>query len=346
MTTPKLVTIGLPTWKRLKYLPHVLKKIEARDKANSLLGRTKFEAITPQSSARYMLHALTRLLARPYKQKRPPSKSVAILVLLSTRPTLTEDEKISVRHLEHYLGKYDRYLVGPPDSPIRLEGFRIKSFPGKFFGSVTAINHIMYAPLFFKAFEDYRYIFVYHLDSLVFSDQMEKWCKTDLDYIGAPWMQCPDYPWVTKPRVGNTGFGMMKVESALKVLYNRYRQDPGTYWLDMFTRNSQRVRPIVQLLRKLQPLFPRSKIVNSPVFEWDIMQDPGPNSRMSDLFWSDKAVSYLPEYKVASLEQGLEFAFEGGPRTCFEMNGGKMPFGCHAWARYDRSFWEPHLLRS
>ena len=291
-----------------------------------------------------MLKTLSRLLARPYKLKRPPSKKVAILVLLSTRPTLTEDEKLSVRHLDHYLGKHDRYLVGPPDSPIRLEGFRIKSLPSKFFGSVIAINHLMYTPLFFKAFEDYRYIFIYHLDSLVLSDQMEKWCKTGLDYIGAPWIPTPDFPWVTKARVGNTGFGMMKVESALKVLYNRYQREPNTYWLDMFTRNSRRVRPIVQLLRKLQPYFPRSKIVIGLVTEWDKMQDPASYGRHSDLFWSDRAVSYLPEYKVASLEQGLEFAFEGAPRKCFEMNGGKMPFGCHAWARYDRSFWEPFLL--
>jgi GT2 family glycosyltransferase len=31
MTTPKLVTIGLPMWKRLEYLPHILKIIEAQD---------------------------------------------------------------------------------------------------------------------------------------------------------------------------------------------------------------------------------------------------------------------------------------------------------------------------
>ena len=54
---------------------------------------------------------------------------------------------------------------------------------------------------------------------------------------------------------------------------------------------------------------------------------------------------YLPEFKVASLEQGLRFAFEASPRTCFEMNGGRLPFGCHAWGRYDREFWTPHLLR-
>lgn len=291
-----------------------------------------------------MLHALTRLVARPYRQKRPPTKTVAILVLLSSRPSLTEDEEISLRHLEHYLGKYDRYLVGPPGSPIRRKGFRIKTLPEKFFGSAVANNHMMFTPAFYKAFKEYRYIFFYHLDSLVFSDQMEKWCKADLDYIGAPWIRCSDAPWVVKERVGNTGFGMMKVESALKVLYNRYQKEPNTYWLDMFTRNSRRVRPIVQVLRKLQPHFPRSRIVNTLVSEWDKMQDPIPNNRVDDIFFSDRAVTYYPEYKIASLEQGLEFAFEVAPRKCFEMNGGKMPFGCHAWQRYDRGFWEPFLM--
>lgn len=291
-----------------------------------------------------MIRAFTRLLARPYEQKTPPSKDVAILVLLSDRPALTKDEKISVRHLERHLGKYDKYLVAPPDSPIRIDGFRVKNFPGKFFGSGIAINHLHFAPMFYKAFADYRYIMIYHLDSLVFSDQIERWCQTDVDYIGAPWIPCADSPWVTEPRVGNTGFGMMKVETSLKVLYNRYRREPATYWLDMFTRNSRRVRPIVQLLRKLQPRFPRSRIVNRLVVEWDQMQDPGLHNRNGDVFWSDRAVFYLPEYKVASLEQGLEFAFEVAPRKCFEMNGGKIPFGCHAWARYDRGFWEPFLL--
>ena len=291
-----------------------------------------------------MLDALVRLLAPPYKQKRPPSKNVAILVPLSRRPTLTEDEKISLRHLERYLGKYDKFLLAPPGSPIRIKGFRIKTLPGKFFGSVAAGNHLMYTPRFFKDFADYRYIFFYHLDSLVFSDQVERWCNTDVDYIGAPWVKCPEFPWVTKERVGNTGFGMMKVESALKVLYNRYRQEPNTYWLDMFTRNSPRTRPIVQLLKKLRPHLPRSKMVNALLVEWEKMQDPAPYGRNDDIFFSDRAISYLPEYKVASLEQGLEFAFEGAPRKCFEMNGGKMPFGCHAWGRYDRSFWEPFLL--
>ena len=49
-------------------------------------------------------------------------------------------------------------------------------------------------------------------------------------------------------------------------------------------------------------------------------------------------------FKVASLEEGLRFAFEVSPKTCYEMNGGKLPFGCHAWAKYDPEFWKAHLV--
>ena len=36
---------------------------------------------------------------------------------------------------------------------------------------------------------------------------------------------------------------------------------------------------------------------------------------------------------------------EVSPRLCFERNHRQLPFGCHAWARYDGAFWEPHLLK-
>ena len=64
-----------------------------------------------------------------------------------------------------------------------------------------------------------------------------------------------------------------------------------------------------------------------------------------DMFFSDQAKNYYPEFTIAPFDVGLRFAFEVVPSLCFEMNGGKFPFGCHAWARYDRKFWEPYLLK-
>src|SRR5690606_7208876 len=42
-----------------------------------------------------------------------PQKLVAVVVPASDRAELTADEEISLRHLLHFLGDYDRYLVLP-----------------------------------------------------------------------------------------------------------------------------------------------------------------------------------------------------------------------------------------
>src|SRR5205823_4073116 len=139
---------------------------------------------------------------------------------------LSDDEKISMRHLCRFFANYDKFLIAPKGLPVHFEGFEVKEFPKKFFGSAAAYNRLTYALFFYRAFENYEFVFFYHLDSLAFSDQLEQWCRTDLDYIGAPWLHCEDTPWVQEPRVGNGGFTLVRVEAALKVLTNRYRMEP------------------------------------------------------------------------------------------------------------------------
>jgi hypothetical protein len=291
-----------------------------------------------------MLRFLTHLVVRPYKAKRPPSKTVAIVVPMSARAELLPEEEVSIRHLRHFLGGYDKYLVTPPGIFTPREGFKMLRFHRKFFGSAAAHNRLLMWPGFYRTFLDYEYILIYHLDSLVLSDEITPWCRVGLDYIGAPWLPCPDTPWVKEVQVGNGGFTLMKVESVLKVLHNRYRKEPATYWSDILTRNRTRLRLLFRLLEWLAPRFPRSRIINRPLEDWRITEKPEIHGRNNDFFWSFDAARYLPEFKVGAVEEGLRFAFEAAPRMCFELNQHKLPFGCHAWAKFDPDFWAPHLL--
>jgi hypothetical protein len=43
------------------------------------------------------------------------------------------------------------------------------------------------------------------------------------------------------------------------------------------------------------------------------------------------------------LKDALEFAFERYPRKCFKLNNHNLPFGVHAWEKYDKSFWLNHV---
>jgi hypothetical protein len=269
---------------------------------------------------------------------------VAIVVPLSARNELLPEEEVSLRHLQHFLGGYDKYFVAPPDVSVPQNGFKILSFDRKFFGSAAAHNRMLLWPGFYQAFEDYEFILIYHLDSLVFSDDVPQWCQRGFDYIGAPWLPCSDTPWVKEARVGNGGFTLMRVETVLKVLHNRYRAEPATYWLDIIMRNSFRFGLLFRILERLQRLFPHSRLINRPLEDLRKSEKPEIHGCNNDFFWSFQAAKYLPEFRIASVEEGLRFAFEAAPRLCFELAGGRMPFGCHAWTKFDRNFWEPHIL--
>jgi hypothetical protein len=287
--------------------------------------------------ARKMLGALTRLFVRPYEQRQPPSAKVAIAVPLSLRRDLLPDEEISLLHLCHFLGRYDKFLIAPAGTTVERHGFKTIYFPKKFFGSMAANSNLMYRPRYYEAFRDYEYILIYHLDALVFSDDLMEWCDAGWDYIGAPWVPCSDAPWVREPAVGNGGFTLMKVESCLRVLYNRYQHDPLAYWADLLICNRHRLNPVFKFLETLTRLFPRARPL-----DWALRRES--SEVANDLFWAFYAARFLPDFRVAPVKDGLRFAFEAAPRMCFELNRQQLPFGCHAWARYDRAFWEPYLL--
>jgi hypothetical protein len=79
---------------------------------------------------------------------------------------------------------------------------------------------------------------------------------------------------------------------------------------------------------------------------WDIWSNARGRSKLiEDRFWSWKGNLYYPEFKIAPVSEALKFAFEIAPRKCLTLNHGQLPFGAHAWFRYDREFWEPYLLK-
>jgi hypothetical protein len=63
-----------------------------------------------------------------------------------------------------------------------------------------------------------------------------------------------------------------------------------------------------------------------------------------DYFWAYEAGRYVKEFRIPQPSEALDFSFETAPRYCLAANSGRMPFGCHAWTKYDRAFWEPFLL--
>lgn len=271
------------------------------------------------------------------------SSSVAIVVPMY-KQVLDTDERISYRHLIHFLGRFDKYLVSPESLGVALEGFGVKRFRDEFFHSTATYSALLISPEFYRAFAHYKYILVYQLDSLVFSDKLLDWCAKDLDYVGAPWFSEDGVDFVEESAVGNGGLSLRKIESFLKVL-----EAPGAAAeLDKYRDAMCAALPWYSRPFCL-PYKLRKRLSLSVAKRRDILSETGrvpPGKRLNeDCFWSFKASDYCPDFRIASVRDGLRFSFEMAPRRCFERNGGHLPFGCHAWNRYDREFWEPFLLK-
>ena len=286
-----------------------------------------------------VISEISRGLRRTFSRPKEPKKHVAVVVPWSNREIFTSDEKVSLRHLFHYLQGHEKYLLVPRGYRIVVPGFQVVQVPRRYFGSASNHDRLLYKVWFYKKFSRFEFILFYHLDSLVISHDILKWCSLDFDYIGAPWIKCDDSPWVDVPRVGNGGLSMLRVDRAISVLANRARMDPHSIifqWFGEFCPSW-----FVHIFRLFRC---RVRVVDRLLDEWEQSQCPTNYGRGNDHFWSDRAVNYLHEFRVATLEEGLQFGFEVSPRTCFEMAGRKMPFGCHAWGKYDREFWRPFLL--
>lgn len=61
---------------------------------------------------------------------------------------------------------------------------------------------------------------------------------------------------------------------------------------------------------------------------------------IEDVFW---ASCEGENFNVAPINIALKFAFECDVQECYALNGRKLPFGCHAWEKYDYDFWKPYI---
>jgi hypothetical protein len=63
-------------------------------------------------------------------------------------------------------------------------------------------------------------------------------------------------------------------------------------------------------------------------------------TKNEDFFWCYIIATLNPFYRIAKANEALSFAFELEPSRCFEQVGNILPFGCHAWEKYEPEFWK------
>lgn len=253
------------------------------------------------------------------------------------RTTLTAAERFSVRTTISVMASHDIYLAGPAslrgqfDWLVDARGLTLPyvSLPDAYFTSITAYNRLLMSRVFYQAFSDYRYVLVSQTDALTLSDELDAWCARGYSYVGAPWYV--GYTTPVRPLrlmgVGNGGFSLRCVPDFLKVLSRPrvFRNPLMEHWPGSWKSNTFR------FLRDYHSLVLANRQFNINVNE--------------DVFWGMFVARQCTFFRVAPIDEAVSFAFEAHPDFMFLRNGRSLPFGCHAWERYDRDFWLPAFAR-
>lgn len=256
------------------------------------------------------------------------------------KDTMTEMERVSFTRCCKVLGKYPVSLVTPAGMDIsafrevaaRFPSVRLEQvgFDASFFKSVQGYNQLMLSKLFYEAFRGFEYMLVYQLDAYVFRDELAEWCSMGYDYIGAPWFR-KVWKFQSSTRLwaaGNGGFSLRKVEACLRILNYEGKFKPCSAWFHF--HNS-----VVLKLKKLP-----FRVLKSLPYGNTVDFYVAVNRQTEDMFWAmDVAESYVP-FRIAPPQEAVRFAFECHPSYLYKLNDGQLPFGCHAWNRYEPSFWK------
>lgn len=94
-------------------------------------------------------------MKRIIRKSGRPTKLVAVVTPVHRLP-LTADENISLRHLQHYLGEYDRIMIAPSSLTLDFPGFQLIRFADAYFRGIAGYNRLMVSPVFYEAFRDYE----------------------------------------------------------------------------------------------------------------------------------------------------------------------------------------------
>jgi len=264
-----------------------------------------------------------------------PTKRAAVVIPLY-KQSLTESEEFSFKNTLSVLSKHDLYVI----CPKRIKGhisrlmdekhlnFVVEYFSDNFFTGINGYNYLLMSIDFYRRFASYDYILIVQTDGLVFSDQLEKWCDHNYSFIGAPW-----FHGLTRPSrpfsllgVGNGGFSLRKVSDCLTIISSPKYRPPKN------ERVSLRIPELLLLRGFIKKALSFS--FSFPPIRLDINED---------IFWGVIVPKRCSSFAVPRPEAAVSFAFEAAPEYLFKLNNYQLPFGCHAWERYNPRFWRDTL---
>ena len=171
----------------------------------------------------------------------------------------------------------------------------------------------------------------------MFRDELEYWCKQEYDYLGAPWFEgygsCNENSNLLE-YCGNGGFSLRNIAKICKLLLQKHCVAKKISTIYREKRNKNFIINVINYpIVILCWVFQKERFVSV----WQTS-----NSNEDDLI-TNTARKIYPDFKVATAEEAIPFAFECNPEVLYKINNNKLPFGCHAFKKYGWDFWKEYI---
>lgn len=278
---------------------------------------------------------------------------IAAVVIPVYKSGMDEQELISFTQVCKILKNYPIIVVCPVG--LNLSAYYdiypkllAEYFEPVYFNDIASYNQLLLSCSFYSRLKKYKYILIYQLDAFVFRDELEYWCSQGYDYIGAPIFEHYDESIIDSKvlMVGNGGFSLRKVKKCLLGL---------KYLRIIDIKNNKDINKKNKFFLLLKELCNFFSDRNQPIHyiktfkdNEDVLWSFYLNKELEAIIYSNTIFSPLLKqiirlFKIASIEAAAKFSFECNPSLLYKLNNNELPFGCHAWWRYDLGFWEPHI---
>ncbi len=256
------------------------------------------------------------------------------------KPEISEYEEISLSRALEVFGEYPIILACPDNLDINVyreianrykKAVAFENFDDLFFKNLDGYNKLMLSSGFYERFQQYEYILIYQLDCYVFRDELKKWGQTGYDYIGAPWLHNDRRQWWTLKN---------RIKYKLKQYYRRCLNKENTISFGFYKVGNggfslRKVQTFIDVIKKFDGTRRLERYRNAN----------GNYLYAEDVFWGCEVNRYWRNIRIPSYRKALKFAFDMNPSLGYELNDNQLPFGCHAWYRYDPVFWAPFIQK-
>ena len=256
--------------------------------------------------------------------------------------SLSQDEELSFRRTLKILKGYPITLICPKSLNLSVyeelaekENKKIytERFNDNYFNGIEGYNRLMLSYDFYHRFESYEYILICQLDAYIFKDELQEWCDKGYDFIGAPLIgRFEDTVFSENMRVGNGGLSLRKVHT-----YTHFFQSK---------KNVFTIKQIADRIQLGKKPYTRVFVLLLMIMGW--RNKPSSVAKgwayNEDDFWSGQLDKSRYALSKPEPVEAIQFSFERFPAELFELNAHNLPFGCHAWRKYQYdSFWKRYL---